>query len=170
MVDQRSLLQPYLNQISSLYIQFRSTYCDVPSMLTDLLALQELTIHVTFDLKPPLVQWMSRLPQTPRSLKITGPSFANELPLPLNPIWFHLTDFHMRMLHSQASLLLRLCPDLSSLTIRMASRRGQALVPFTHTKLQSLRIANGFIQPLSDMFNALSLPDLRVLEVSNGLQ
>ncbi|KAG1774850.1 hypothetical protein EV702DRAFT_974026, partial [Suillus placidus] len=30
MVDQRSLLQPYLNQISLLYIQFRSTYCDVP--------------------------------------------------------------------------------------------------------------------------------------------
>ncbi|KAG1720345.1 hypothetical protein EDB19DRAFT_577247 [Suillus lakei] len=39
---------------------------------------------------------------------------------------------------NEVLLLLRLCPNLSSLTTCIASNNeGQALVPFTHTKLQS---------------------------------
>ncbi|KAG1748696.1 hypothetical protein EDB19DRAFT_1683168 [Suillus lakei] len=170
-VEQRSLLQPYMNQISSLNIHFPySYYADVPFMLTNLLTLQDLTIRVS-DPQPRLVQWMSRLPPTLRSVKIMG-LFDIELLSSLNPVWFHLTDVHMTILRiNEVLLLLRLCPNLSSLTTRVAPNRGQALVSFTHTKLQSLRIAdNGvFTRPLSDMFNALSLPDLRVFEASNVL-
>ncbi|KAG1813157.1 uncharacterized protein BJ212DRAFT_1366829 [Suillus subaureus] len=146
--NQRILLQPYLNQISSLFAYFPLYCTDTPFMLTELVALQELVIH--------------NLDYNPALLNFEQLSF-------LNPTWPHLTNVHARILkESQVLLLLRLCPNLSSLTTRMRPGR-QALVAYTHTKLQSFRITAPRTPDrcLPRLMNALLLPDLRVLEAIN---
>lgn len=166
--NQRILLQPYLNQISSLFAYFPLYCTDTPFMLTELVALQELVIH-NLDYNPALVSWISQLPLTLRSLKMTGAWLNFEQLSFLNPTWPYLTNVHARILkESQVLLLLRLCPNLSSLTTRMRPRR-QALVAYTHTKLQSFRITAPRTPDrcLPRLMNALLLPDLRVLEAIN---
>ncbi|KAG1886063.1 hypothetical protein F4604DRAFT_1724416 [Suillus subluteus] len=166
--NQRILLQPYLNQISSFFAYFPLYCTDTPFMLTELVALQELVIH-NLDYNPALVLWISQLPLTLRSLKMTGAGLNFEQLSSLNPTWPHLTNVHARILkESQVLLLLRLCPNLSSLTTRMRPGR-QALVPYTHTKLQSFRITAPRTPDrcLLRLMNALLLPELRVLEAIN---
>ncbi|KAG2345962.1 hypothetical protein BDR05DRAFT_960268 [Suillus weaverae] len=66
--------------------------------------------------------------------------------------------------------LLQLCPNLSSLTTDIAFSQIQALQPFTHVVLESLRFCGRawmFDNSLSGVFSALSLPNLRVLDVCN---
>jgi hypothetical protein len=166
--NQRILLQPYLNQISSLFAYFPLYCTDTPFMLTELVALQELVIH-NLDYNPALILWISQLPLTLRSLKMTGAWLNFEQLSSLNPTWPYLTNVHARILQeSQVLLLLRLCPNLSSLTTRMRPGR-QALVPCTHTRLQSFRITAPRTPDrcLPRLMNALLLPDLRVLEAIN---
>ncbi|KAG1837734.1 hypothetical protein C8R48DRAFT_115952 [Suillus tomentosus] len=69
--------------------------------------------------------------------------------------------------HPNAVLhLLQLCPNPSSLTLRVAFDQKEPLESFTHIKLQSLPILYDALltRPLSDLLNALSLPNLRALE------
>ncbi|KAG2365525.1 hypothetical protein BDR07DRAFT_1353739 [Suillus spraguei] len=168
---QRILLQPYLNQISSLFAYFPLYCTDTPFMLTELVALRELVIH-NLDHKPALVQWISRLPPSLRSLKMTGLSFNFEQLFSSNPTWFHLTNVHARILkEGEVLLLLHLCPNLSSLTARIRPERPgrQTFMPYTHTKLQSFRITAPRTpdHSVSRLMKALLLPDLRVLEAIN---
>ncbi|KAG1788487.1 uncharacterized protein HD556DRAFT_860599 [Suillus plorans] len=139
----RSLLQPYIHQIYSLDIDFqrlRRPEC----VFKDFSALQELTIlnHITFKLLS---------------------SFA--------PLWAHLTKVEISIDKQDAFLhLLRLCPNLSSLTSHVDFLQKKSLKPFTHPKLESLRLygepwTSG--EPLRGMFDALSLPNLRALHVWN---
>ncbi|KAG1845863.1 hypothetical protein DFJ58DRAFT_502744 [Suillus subalutaceus] len=139
----RSLLQPYIHQVSSLDIDFQRV--ERPeSVFKDFSALQELIIpnHNTFKLLS---------------------SFA--------PFWVHLTKVEISIDTQYAFLhLLRLCPNLSSLTNHMGFFKQKSLKPFTHAKLQSLHLyGNPWISrdPLLGMFRALSLPNLRVLDVWN---
>ncbi|KAG0704596.1 hypothetical protein DFH29DRAFT_365876 [Suillus ampliporus] len=87
------------------------------------------------------------------------------------PVWARLTHVKINVNQPYAFLhLLQLGPNLSSLSIYIpyGSYQIQAFKPITHTKLQSLRISLNdspdMRHQLPDLFNALSLPNLRVLE------
>lgn len=139
----RSLLHPYIHQISSLKIDFEQV--EQPEcVFKDFSALQELIIpnHITFKLLC---------------------SFA--------PLWAHLTKVELLVDKPDAFLhLLRLCPNLSSLKNYANFFQKKSLRPFTHPKLQSLRLYGdpwSSREPLRGMFDALSLPNLCVLHVWN---
>ncbi|KAG0704580.1 hypothetical protein DFH29DRAFT_365082 [Suillus ampliporus] len=163
----RSLFQPYINQISSLSVRFDYGTKKPELMVTDLLALQELTISGFSRDMPAIARYISQQPPTLRSLKVEGPSSDLEGLSSFNPVWAHLTNVEIA-LHQPSAVfyLLQLCPNLSSLSIRAAFSYTQSLEPFTHTKLQSFRIAcdSRRVNQLSDLFNAISFPNLRVLE------
>ncbi|KAG1735921.1 uncharacterized protein EDB91DRAFT_1143523 [Suillus paluster] len=163
----RSLLQPYINQISSLSIGFCCSDCLPEVVIADFPALQELTISMDNPI-PAVTPFISQLPFTLRSLKVTQLSLNLEDLSLFNPVWARLTNVEIDICQPNAfPQLLHLCPDLSSLTIAVEFRGTQVLEPFTHTKLQSLCISDSFntdTTALSGLFNALSLPNLRALE------
>ncbi|KAG1747911.1 uncharacterized protein EDB91DRAFT_1198424 [Suillus paluster] len=166
----RRLLQPYRNQISSLSIR---SYCGVAipePLLINLPALQELAITIhSHDRITNIAHSIStsQLRFTLRSLKVIGSMLGLETLSSFNPIWTHLKNVEIATRHADAFIqLLHLCPDLSSLTIHAHFDQKQAVEPFTHSKLQSLRISfsSAPTNRLHDLFNALTLPNLRVLE------
>ncbi|KAG0697944.1 hypothetical protein DFH29DRAFT_128074 [Suillus ampliporus] len=168
----RSLLQPYMNQISSLHIVFVDPLTP-EILLNDLPALQELTISTSYHMWcPTIAQSISRLPSTLRSLKVVGPSgFDFNRLSSFDPVWAHLT--HVEIAVRQPNLiiqLLQLGPNLSSLEIGIGfgDEVPLKLEPFAHANLQSLCISNAYPLRMADMFpdmfNALTLPNLRVLE------
>ncbi|KAG1874350.1 hypothetical protein F4604DRAFT_2009713 [Suillus subluteus] len=174
----RSLLQPYSNQISFLSIKFSRRAGQLELLLKNVPALRELVIlgMNSFDIRY-VAQSISQLPSTMRVLEIMDSPFdVIDSPFDalhiysLNPVWAHLTQVKITLLHASAFLhLLRLCPNLSSLTVVAAFFHQRALVLFTHTSIQSLLLIDcndlGMIpNPLGDLFDALSLPNLRVLE------
>jgi len=167
----RSLLQPYVNHIRSLDITLSNTNPEL--VLKDLPALRELTVQWTSHHNISAVaQTISRPPITLRSLKVIGTSFVLEDLSPFIPLWAHLTNVGIAVDHPNTFLrLLHLCPNLSSLMFGIALDHTQALEPLTHTKLQSLRIAytRRLTNSLPDLFNALSLPNLRVLEARDAI-
>ncbi|KAG1747811.1 uncharacterized protein EDB91DRAFT_1345031 [Suillus paluster] len=164
----RSLLQPHIDKISSLSIYFVYGADKPELMLTDLQALEKLTIGMhDYHIMPAITHSISQLPITMRSLKVTGPLFDLQRLSSFNTIWAHLTNVEIAIREPHAVLhLLQLSPNLSSLTIRAAFNQTQTLEPFTHAEIQSLRVAydSGLTRPLSHLFDALSLPNLRVLE------
>ncbi|KAG1747869.1 uncharacterized protein EDB91DRAFT_48474 [Suillus paluster] len=164
----RHFLQPYINQISSLSIRRSHTY-QPAHLLTDLPALRELTINISNgDTWPALAQSISPL-STLHSLKIMGLWFDHEHLSSLGPVWTYLTNLEIAIIQSDGFLrLLQLCPNLASLMIRAGFSSVKALEPFTHPKLQSLRINcdHADTDDLSHLFDALSLPNLHVLEAS----
>ncbi|KAG2057421.1 hypothetical protein BDR06DRAFT_994933 [Suillus hirtellus] len=167
----RSLLQPYITHITSLRVSVHSFQGESTQLfLTDLPVLQELAIlgMTKYDI-PTIAQSISGLPSTIRSLKFIDmrPFFDIEPLSSFSPVWAYLTDVQIAVCHPNAVLhLLQLCPNLSSLTLRIAFDQTESLESFTHTKLQSLRILYDALltRPLSDLLNALSLPNLRTLE------
>ncbi|KAG1747976.1 uncharacterized protein EDB91DRAFT_52491 [Suillus paluster] len=171
LTELRSLFQPYINQISSLSIYFSGETDETDLLLEDLPALRELAIKIDFALELDILsvtQSISQLPSTMRSLKVVGLLFDARNLSSLDPLWFHLTNVEISIRHPNAFLrLLQLCPSLSSLKVRAKFDLVQTLEPFTHTEIQSLRIDFNSEQTrsLSDLFGALSLPNLRVLEV-----
>lgn len=163
----RSLLQPYINQISSLFVNFAFSANQSELMLTDIPTLQELTIIAVEIDGSTMMPCIARLPITLRRLAIIGPSFDLGHLSMCSRVWAHLTDVVIAIRQPNAILrLLQLCPNLSSLAVRTSLRSIQALVPFTHIRLQTLRINGDFApQPrLSDLFDSLSLPNLRTFE------
>ncbi|KAG2141874.1 hypothetical protein DEU56DRAFT_795288 [Suillus clintonianus] len=165
----QSLLQPYTHQISSLSIHFsQQDPEDHPELLLDdLPALRELNI-LTMDLTS--VEYsIAQLPSTVTNLKILWSCFTFEtLLFHSNPVWTHLTTVVTRMSEPNAFIrLLKLCPNLSSLMIGMASDSFPVFRPFTHTNLQSLYIVFNDTSDLASLFNSVLLPNLRVLETSS---
>ncbi|KAG1726097.1 hypothetical protein EDB19DRAFT_235389 [Suillus lakei] len=167
----RSLLQPYINQILCLDLHFSTNIPQPELMISDFLALEEL--NVSFDWshpKPALAQFISQPPCTLRSLEVSEVFFDVEYASAFNPTWAHLTYVDIDIGEPNAFLqLLRLCPDLSSLTICTSFVAMEALEPCTHTKLQSLHIhsADTYDDDSIEYFNlfdTLSLPNLRTLE------
>ncbi|KAG2345960.1 hypothetical protein BDR05DRAFT_929858 [Suillus weaverae] len=168
-----SLLQPYMNQISSLSIHFHFARQveRLQLLLKDVPALREL---VVLGVEPHgiqiMTQYISQLPSTMRVLDVIPLSLDVCGVSSLNPIWAHLTHVKISLRHPDAFLhLINLCPNLSSLTIRVARFYEQrTLGPFTHTNIQSLRIiyhmTTTMTSSLAGLFDALSLPNLRVLE------
>ncbi|KAG1725994.1 uncharacterized protein EDB91DRAFT_77805 [Suillus paluster] len=167
----RNFLQPYINRLSTLSIFFNQGANKPEILLTNLPALQELTIgtfnHRTWSALEPSISQLSTL----RSLTITHLRFDHAQLFSLNHICAHLTNVSIVMIQMSGILrLLRLCPNLSSLRLCGGFDGIQPLEPFTHTKIQSLHIGGAFvpIDDLHNLFNALSLPNLHVLRVGGG--
>ncbi|KAG2120373.1 hypothetical protein DEU56DRAFT_928391 [Suillus clintonianus] len=141
-------------------------------LLTDLPALEELTIGLHRDRSTPAVaQSMSQLPFTMCRLSVIVPCFDLQN-YHFGSVWTHLTYVEIGLVLEPASVLqvLQLCHDLSSLTVHTALMRVQTLEPLTHPKIQFLQLRPSRslsstltdLTSLSRLFNALSLPDLRV--------
>ncbi|KAG2141938.1 hypothetical protein DEU56DRAFT_900588 [Suillus clintonianus] len=165
----RGLIQPYINQISSFYIRFVFQAGKPELMFKDLPTLQELTLYADDNCKMRrIAQSMSQLLFAMRSLKVTFPMFNLEDFSAAIPLLARLTNIEVTIDKlSVVPHLLHLCPNLSSLTIRTGvSLRMQPIELFIHPKLRSLRIAHHLrnAEHLSGLFDALSLPDLRLLE------
>ncbi|KAG1756880.1 uncharacterized protein EDB91DRAFT_40823 [Suillus paluster] len=165
-VKLRSLVQPYINQISSLSIFFRDPV-QPELLLIDLPALQELKIWDFEHNFPSVAQCISQMPSTLRSLNVLGSWFNFEHLSSLNPVWVNLTNIVIAICQPNVFLhLLQLCPNLSSLTVRSGFNRTTTLEPFTHSEIRSIRFSlhSRDVLPLSDLFDVLSLPNLRVFE------
>jgi hypothetical protein len=101
-----------------------------------------------------------------RSIKFIDmrPFFDIEHLFSFSPVWAHLTGVQIAVRGPNTVLhLLQLCPNLSSLTLRVIFGQGEPLKAFTHTKLRSLHIRYDALntRPLSDLLNTLLLPNLR---------
>ncbi|KAG1738511.1 hypothetical protein EDB19DRAFT_894665 [Suillus lakei] len=168
----RGLLQPYINQISSLAIHFRRFPRGARRtqlLLKDLPALQELLlVGIQHSDIRTIAQSISQLPSTMRVLNIMD--LVSGIPLySFNPVWANLTHVAITLYHPDAFFdLLHLCPNLCSLTVRARFHSQQTLGPFTHANIQSLHIfsnKSNIGRRLSRLFNALSLPKLCKFEV-----
>ncbi|KAG2098214.1 uncharacterized protein F5147DRAFT_816040 [Suillus discolor] len=167
----QSLLQPYINQISSLSIIFHEDVVEPELLLDDLPVLRELTIRTLKENRnrhsPSIGKSLSRLPATLRSLKVVEWYF-NTTQTSFGPAGSHLTNLDVATLLHQSTVihLLQLCPNLSSFKFCGQFDTNETLDSFTHTNIQTFRVlarcdASSY---LSGLFNALSLPNLRVLE------
>ncbi|KAG2112407.1 hypothetical protein DEU56DRAFT_202605 [Suillus clintonianus] len=163
----RSFFQPYINQISSLSIDFSLGAKQLELLLTGIPALQELTISATKINGSAIVQCISRLPITLRSLKIHKPSFDHGHMSMYNRVWAHLTNVAITIHEPNSVLrLLQLTPNLVSLSISTPLLSAQDFEPFTHFRLQTLSIYGGSAPQnrLYTLFDFLSLPNLRTFE------
>lgn len=167
LTELQSLLQPYLKHVSSLSILSLENAEKPALVLRNLSELQQLTIRMVGPFEPALTQFFPCMPSTLRNLEVIGPLFDLARLDILNSVLPHLTNVRINIYNSIACLrLLQLAPNLSSLSIGISFFEIQDLTPFTHTKLQFLRInyAMGFTNQLPDFFNALSFPNLRILD------
>ncbi|KAG1863575.1 hypothetical protein DFJ58DRAFT_743765 [Suillus subalutaceus] len=166
----RGLIQPYINQISTLSIRFFPPTDKPELMLENLSALQELTI-CAYDsfLMPNIAQSISQLPFTMRSLKITFPVLKLHDFSAFTPLMARLTNIEVALDQmNTVPNILHLCPNLSSLTILTGvKQKMRASRPIIHTNLRSLRIAHDIwnTEHLSHLFDVLTLPNLRMFEV-----
>jgi hypothetical protein len=170
----RSLLEPHKNQISSLHIILFVSPFTADLLLNDLPALQELTITASDPLwcTPSFAQSISRLPFTLRRFRVAGPSvFDFDCIASCNPVWAHLTHIEIPICRPNLIIqLLKLGPSLSSLKIGLDFYDEATITfePFAHTNLQSFCISNASPMHMGnlfpDLFNALTLPNLRSLE------
>jgi hypothetical protein len=176
------LLQSYVNQISSLYIDLGHHDAPELNMFTEFLALEEMSVCVYEDIcgSEPVVpasisRSLSQLPLTLGSLAVSGLLFGFDDLSSCNPVWARLTTLKIEIWQPDGVLrLLQLAPNLSSLTILVVFDHDQALEPFTHTKLRTLQIICETCvnrePPFCDLLNVLSLPALRVLTVNDVLE
>ncbi|KAG2118388.1 hypothetical protein DEU56DRAFT_904998 [Suillus clintonianus] len=166
----RTLLHPYMNKISSLRISFGPSADKHELLLTDLSALEELII--SFDASTTLAS--TSVPQLPSSMRRFTANVVDRLPS-LGSLWAHVTDVDIALMSSPVSGLkvLQLCPNLSSLTMKVMImiQQSQTYEQLTHPTIQSLRIIYtpsrnplNRSHPLADLLDALSLPNLRTLE------
>ncbi|KAG1874354.1 hypothetical protein F4604DRAFT_1955372 [Suillus subluteus] len=167
----RSLLQPYVDQISSLSLGFFSGAGALA--VADFRGLEELVIYT--DGSDPILSVahsIAQLPPSMRSLKLMDLWFNLKLLSGLNPLaWAGLTNLDIVVdgLDSFPRLL-RLCPNLSSLTmigIFTAIKTSELLA---HANLRSLRISGHLhLESIGNLglFDAITLPNLRALEVRN---
>jgi len=166
----RNLLQPYMHQISSLSIAFPQLANRARHLLEGLSTLWELVLPAVKYNILDLIRSISQLPSTMRVLDVMQIPLGIDDVSSLNPVLAHLTHVKITLRHTGALFqLLCLCPNLSSLTLYTeAYSDKKTLGPVTHTNIQSFRMDyDGFsmmTQASADMFDALSLPNLRIFE------
>ncbi|KIK34813.1 hypothetical protein CY34DRAFT_812655 [Suillus luteus UH-Slu-Lm8-n1] len=182
-------LRPHANRISSLCIHmpFEEEKFDIIDILSP--TLQELiivTLNPTLDepifdidtfMTNSQVQGISQLSAL-HSLHVLDSSFYVRLLSSFDPaLWARLTNITLGADDPDTVLhLFRLAPNLSSFhMLYMLDEPDDGipsfeLKPFTHTKLQSLRITSNHgrlsTRELSKLFDTLSLPNLRVFQVN----
>ncbi|KAG1878083.1 hypothetical protein DFJ58DRAFT_740648 [Suillus subalutaceus] len=162
----QSLLQPYINQVSSLSLNFDRNAFQPEVMISDFLALEELTISLDCNnLVAAVIRFLSQPPCTLRSLTVMGVFFDMEYAiLHAIPPGAHLTNIQIDLDEPSAfPQLLRLCPSLSSLTIYTIFDAMEALEPFTHTNSNPYgsfpTIFMTTTQSNLNLFDTLSLPN-----------
>ncbi|KAG1776792.1 hypothetical protein EV702DRAFT_1279018 [Suillus placidus] len=168
----RSLLQPYVDQISSLTLEFFSGAGAL--VMSDFRALEELVIYTHgSDYELAVTQSIAQLPFNLRSLQLMDLWFDLEMLSGFNPLaWAGLTDLEIVVVGLDSfPRLLRSCPNLSSLTMSGIFTAIETSETLAHDKLQSLRISGdlNYSDSIGDigLFNAIMLPNLRSLEVRN---
>jgi hypothetical protein len=169
-IQLRSIIQPYIGHITALYVDFYGN-ANPEHLLKDIPALQRLSISSTHNI-PAMTQSALRLPPTLRSFKLMGLDLTDRL-IDLGSIFAQLTNIEITIHPSALLRLLKISPNLASLTFSLGSSfwtSTRPLQPFMHTKIQSLCIKYGDAKMLSKLFNALSLPILRTLTVAHGVR
>ncbi|KAG1758714.1 hypothetical protein EDD22DRAFT_909394 [Suillus occidentalis] len=174
------LLQPYANQVTSLRVNLRGSDAPELNMFTDFRALQEMIVDVEVDitdaeanLPASVTRSFSQLPPTLDNFTVLRCLFGFDDFSACNPVWAGLTTLNIEIWQSDGvHHLLQLAPNLSSLRIflELDGVQDKVLPLFTHTKLQTLHVTcectyDDDIAHICDLFNALSLPALRVLSV-----
>ncbi|KAG2031271.1 hypothetical protein BDR03DRAFT_973045, partial [Suillus americanus] len=170
----QGLLQPYVQQISSLTLDFLS--CDAPFMMEDFHALKEVTVFQCGLYDPARVtsRSLSTLPVNLRRINMLDLCFNREqLDLFTDSAWARLTHIEISVDGLDAfTHILRLCPNLCSLSMIGAFYPIQTPAPVTHTNLQSLHMYWSVLWNTDEgdlgLFNVITLPNLRILDVSNG--
>jgi len=172
----RSLLQPHVQQISTLFLDFGD--CFGPFTFDDFHALKELTIHHhSFDSHHDN-PWryianrsLLKLPVNLRKIDMgCRPFDRRRLDRFTDPSWTRLTHIKIRLEGLDAfTRMLRLCPNLTSLQILGEFKLIRNLEPVTHTNLQSLSIFWNIQEPRKDvgLFKVITLPNLRTIEAAN---
>jgi hypothetical protein len=169
----RKFLQSYGSHILSLSIpSFRRT-CEV---LEKLPALQELALNNTTS-RTAITKCMEVLGPTVRSLKVTGLFSLGGGPSDIPTVALALLT-HIELSQCSLSGVIRLIRPSSNLFSLVIHRCTGGQIPDTdsaqvliHTAIQSLRILEANLYATSllpSLFNTLSLPNLRVLEVSGS--
>ncbi|KAG1886170.1 hypothetical protein F4604DRAFT_1917876 [Suillus subluteus] len=164
-----SLLQPYIQQISSLSLDFVS--CDSPFVMEDFHALKELTIHQDVRDHPAraVKRSLSKLPVNLRRINMQHLWFdCNQLGCLTASAWACLTHLEIGIDGLNAfTRILRLCPDLSSLKMIGIFYTIETPELVTHTNLQSLSMSWSVLSNTDEdigLFEVITLPNLRVLE------
>jgi hypothetical protein len=185
----QSLLQPYnyYTQVTSLHILSTDADIEPKFLIRGLPGLRELTIdwHGNDDDdedgdgdRTAITELIQLLPCTLHTLKlkeiVVDPvtHFSTS-----NKVWAHLKNIYITVKRPHHMLdLLPVCPNLTSLKVNVPATGGywsevvhpsEPLEPVTHTNLQSLFISSPSWTTsdlLPAVFDALTLPNLRVLE------
>ncbi|KAG2339068.1 hypothetical protein BDR05DRAFT_640070 [Suillus weaverae] len=142
--------------------------------MSDFRALEELVIDTHGSgSELAVAQSIAQLPPNLRSLQLMDLWFDLEMLSGFNPLaWAGLTELEI-MVDGLDSFphLLRSCPNLSSLTMIGIFTEIETSETLAHGKLQSLRISGDLHHSDSirdiGLFNAITLPNLRSLEVRN---
>lgn len=171
----QNLLQPYAQKILSLTLDFL-TKNGGPFMVEDFHALEELTInpYVAFPTNA-LDRSLSKLPVNLRRLNMNRMLFNREqFNFFSDSTWARLTHVGLTVNGLDAFTgLLRLCPNLTSLTITATLYLVEHVEPATHLNLQSLSMSwIALLGSSEDLFpfKDITLPNLRVLEATHDLQ
>jgi hypothetical protein len=142
----RNVLQPYAQQISSLTLYF--FLCDKPFVMDDFHALKELTIlQRGNDPVRAIHKSLSKLPVNLHRLDLTLASF-NPKQLDPDSAWACLTHIEINPHGLDEFLhLLRLCPNLSSLSMSEIKNPIKIEIPepVTHDNLQYLTVRGNYL-------------------------
>ncbi|KAG2057466.1 hypothetical protein BDR06DRAFT_180188 [Suillus hirtellus] len=171
----RSLLQPYVNQISSLSfgLSFGASSC--PVVAADFRGLESLVMYTTgsnsaLTIAHSVVPSIAQLPPSMCTLKLTDLWFDLKMLSGFNPLaWVNLTNLEIVVDALNCfPCLLCLCPNLSSLTvIGMFSSVIETSEELPHSKLQFLRISGDLLLDWTGslgLFDIITLPNLRAIE------
>ncbi|KAG1886168.1 hypothetical protein F4604DRAFT_1675824 [Suillus subluteus] len=167
--EPRSLLQPYTQRITSLSLEFLS--CHGPFMMEDFHALKELTIrkYVRDDPARAINRSLSKLPVNLRRINMKDLWFdRRQLNFFTPSAWARLTHIEISIDGLDAfARILRLCPDLCSLTMIGEFYPFRIPPPVTHTNLQSLSMSWSVLSNTNEdlgLFQVITLPNLHALE------
>ncbi|KAG1860421.1 hypothetical protein C8R48DRAFT_774397 [Suillus tomentosus] len=171
----RNLLQPYVNQISSLSCGLSSGASSCPVVAADFSGLEKLVMYTTrsdsaLTIAHSVAHSIAQLPPSMRSLKLTDLWLDLKMLSDFNPLaWVNLTNLEIVVDALDCfPCLLRLCPNLSSLTvIGMFSSVIETSEELPHSKLQSLRISGDLLLDWTGnlgLFDIITLPNLRTIE------
>ncbi|KAG2355646.1 hypothetical protein BDR07DRAFT_517048 [Suillus spraguei] len=170
----QNLLKPYIQQISFLTLDFIT--CDGgPFMTKDFRTLKELTInpYVLDDPARVIDRSLSKLPVSLRRINMKELLFDREqLEFFTDSVWAHLTHVEVTISGLDAfTRILRLCPNLTSLTMDGVFYPIETVESATHVNLQSLCMSwSGLWSSSEDIapFKVITLPNLRVVEARHN--